>query len=484
MYSPKKMFHKSSFVKYLGKLSNKPLDILLSNRTVRKKIVSFIDKKIKEESFSNKNFPQRVQEDKYFIAKSMIQAMENALEGAKKAPHVRKAIVNFLMNSLFFKEESGYKKFLDKFGRKPPAFLVVSPGKFCNLKCTGCYASSSSASSENLDWEVFSKIVGEQAGLWGSHFTVISGGEPLLYKSKGKTLLDIAKDHSKNFFLMFTNGTLIDGKMAKKLAEIGNITPAISVEGFEKETDKRRGKGVYKKIVEAMKNLKNEGVPFGISITATNENADLVVSDEFVDYYFNKLGACYGWFFQLMPIGRADCLSLMVSPEQRVRMFRKTRSLVRDRGLFIADFWNSGCVSSGCISAGREGGYVHIEWNGNVTPCVFNPYSPANINDVYKKGGNLNDILDAPFFRAIRDWQDEYALKRKPKEMGNLIIPCAIKDHYDSMQKILQEYKPKPIDEAAEKALYDPLYQEGLKKYGNDVAKATDEIWKKEYLES
>jgi hypothetical protein len=52
------------------------------------------------------------------------------------------------------------------------------------------------------------------------------------------------------------------------------------------------------------------------------------------------------------------------------------------------------------------------------------------------------------------------------------------------MQKILVEYHPKPIDTAAQKAFEDSLYQEGLKRYGEDVVKATEEIWKKEYLES
>ena len=36
---------------------------------------------------------------------------------------------------------------------------------------------------------------------------------------------------------------------------------------------------------------------------------------------------------------------------------------------------------------------------------------PINIFDVYKNGGNLNDVYDQPFFEAIRDWQDKYAYR-------------------------------------------------------------------------
>lgn len=47
---------------------------------------------------------------------------------------------------------------------------------------------------------------------------------------------------------------MIDKKMAQKLAELGNVAPVVSVEGFEKETDERRGKGVWRKAMQAMDN--------------------------------------------------------------------------------------------------------------------------------------------------------------------------------------------------------------------------------------
>jgi len=87
-----------------------------------------------------------------------------------------------------------------------------------------------------------------------------------------------------------------------------------------------------------MKNLKEAGVPFGISVTATKNNAEIAVSDELMNYYFNECGAVYGWIFQIMPIGRAKGLDLMVSPEQRLAMYRRTQHLIKDRKLFIADF--------------------------------------------------------------------------------------------------------------------------------------------------
>jgi len=467
----------------LQKYANKPLGLLLSNTVIRKNIIKFVDKKIKRSLLKDKNYPQKVQGDKYYMARSLILAMDKAFQKAGKAPMVRKALVNSLVQNIFLKSHWQAKKFKEKFGRMPPAFLTISPGKFCNLKCTGCYANSSSVSSEKLDWDVLDRIVTEKTNFWGSYFTVISGGEPLLYKSQGKDIIDLAKKHQDNYFLVYTNGTLIDETMAKRLAEAGNITPAISLEGFEKETDQRRGQGVHKRILAAMENLRNAGVPFGISITATKNNADLIMSDEFIDYYFDQQGAVYGWIFQLMPIGRAT-VDLMVTPQQRLEMFRKTQHLIKDRKIFIADFWNCGSVSNGCISAGREYGYLYIEWNGNVTPCVFNPYAVANINEIYQRNGSLNEVLMTPFFQRIKRWQEDYGLGREPDQIQNWILPCPIRDHYKEMKKFIDEYQPTPIDESAKEALQDKEYREKMINYDKSLAELLNPIWEKEYKKS
>ncbi|RLE09458.1 MAG: radical SAM protein, partial [Candidatus Aminicenantes bacterium] len=322
----------------------------------------------------------------------------------------------------------------------------------------------------------------EQKDLWSSHFTVISGGEPLIYKSEGRDIFDLFADHPDTFFLMYTNGTLIDANTAKKLAEVGNVTPAISVEGFEEETDRRRGQGVFKKILHAMENLRQEGVPFGISITAMRHNAELILSEEFIDFYFNKQGALYGWIFQYMPIGRRFTLDLQVTPQQRKWMLEKTWSYIHEQNLFLADFWNCGAVSNGCISAGKPGGYLYIDWNGNVMPCVFNPYTLDNIITIYNQGGNLNQVLLSPLFTRIREWQEKYALQGPPDKMGNILRPCVIRDHYQIMRQIIDETKAKPADEPAAQALQDKDYYVGLLAYDKELQRELDPLWEKNYL--
>ncbi len=156
---------------------------------------------------------------------------------------------------------------------------------------------------------------------------------------------------------MYTNGTLVDDAAARRFAQLGNVCPSISVEGFERETDA----------------LREAGVPFGISMTATRENADVLLSEDVVRHFFDDKGAVLAWIFHYMPIGRSSRIDQMVIPEQRRRMLERQLDLMKNRGLFFIDFWNGGALSAGCISAGREGGYFHIDWNGDVAPCVFIP---------------------------------------------------------------------------------------------------------------
>ncbi|HJO94397.1 MAG TPA: radical SAM protein [Victivallales bacterium] len=394
---------------------------------------------------------------------------------------VRRKRLHMFIN-IFLKRLPKVEKYKKEMGEYPPGFLTIGIGKFCNLNCTGCYANSDDASSEKLSWDMMDKIISEKKELWGSYFTVITGGEPLVWRSQGKNLFDLAEKHSDQFFMFYTNGTLIDEKAVKRMNELGNITPAISIEGYKDETDERRGKGVYAKIENAMKLLKKYHVGFGISVTATRNNAEMLSKPDIYDYYFEKMGATYGWLFQYMPIGRSHTLEMLVTPEQRIHLLRNIQSLIRNKKYFMVDFWNSGTCVEGCISAGSQGGFLYIDWNGNITPCAFNPYSAVNIHDIYNEGKNLNDVLQAPYFKAIREWQEKYGVKRVKDEIGNWITPCLCKDHYKDLRPLIDKYKPTPIDEPAKQALEDNNYKKGMIKHGKDLAEQIDPIWEKEYI--
>jgi hypothetical protein len=231
-----------------------------------------------------------------------------------------------------------------------------------------------------------------------------------------------------------------------------------------------------------MKHLRDAGIPFGISVTATRNNADLVVSDRFVEFFFEEQGITYAWIFQYLPIGRQFDTGLMVTPEQRFKMYQREQHLIRDRGYFIADFWNSGPVSNGCISAGREGGYLYIDWKGDIMPCVFFPYTVDNIVEIYRAGGDLNDALNSPFFKSLRSWQREYGYLKPADEVGDLIVPCPYRDHYDHARKMTLDSRARPADRAAAEALEAEGYRDKMIDYGKDVSSIFEDIWDRMYI--
>lgn len=409
---------------------------------------------------------------------------------------VNRALTDFKLSDATFREASailGRDLLVDKqlrkeksenfqkiYGYSTPSFLLISPSKACNLHCAGCYADSD-AKVQTLDWDIVDRAITEAHDYWGAQFTVISGGEPLAYHSQGKNILDLAEKHPDNYFMFYTNSTLITSEITQRMAELGNIIPMFSLEGWRERTDARRGEGVFDKVMVAMERLHEAGVIYGVSLTATCENAEEILSDEFIDFLFTKKHALIGWIFQYMPIGRSYTLDLMPTPQQRVWMWHQTWKFVREKHLFLADFWNHGTVVDGCLSAGGHGrgGYLNVDWNGNVSPCVFLPYSAANIKDVYARGGNLNDIFNEPFFAEIRNWQIEIKKKTNGK---NLLNPCPMRDHNADLRQFIRKYEAEPNDQNAASAIQDSKYAEGMDAYDAEYQKIVDTVWDKVYV--
>jgi len=460
---------------------------MVNHKYLRKLLVKKADNYIYKSLVNNDSKDLRhVQLKRYQFISAMLHCAIRNVDKGSITKEVIKKIIDVLVQNNLVEGDQSYdqvvEKFKEKYGEPPPSFIVFSPTQICNLKCIGCYASSAANTQATIPYPIVDRVAGETHDCWGSRFMTISGGEPFMYKSEGKTLLDIFQKYSDMFFLVYTNGTLINKEIAERLVKSANATPAISVEGFEKETDQRRGTGTHKKILNAFEHLRQAGVPFGISVTATSKNVDLLLQDEFYDFYFGEQGACYMWEFQLMPIGRGkDEIDLMVNPEKRVRLYRKWEKLLSEKKYCIADFWNSGVLTRGCIAYGRSGGYVYIDWNGNVTPCAFIPYYVDNIYDLYKNGKTLSDALFSDFMKNGRKWQNEYGLEnwKKPK---NWLMPCSIRDHYEIFRNAVLPKNAMPEDEKAKEALESDEYFEVLKNYDRELQGLTEKIWENEYL--
>lgn len=370
---------------------------------------------------------------------------------------------NLFINSLLIgsKIRDRYKEI---YGYKPPYLMVISPTMKCNLRCIGCYAGEYQQ-KQDLDFETVDRILTEAKEKLGIYFVTISGGEPSVWPH----LFDIFKKHNDMYFQIYTNGTLITKEIANKLAEVGNVACAISVEGYETETDKRRSKGVYKKVLNAMENLKEAGVLFGFSATPTKINSDIISSDEFVDFYINQ-GCSFGWYFQYIPIGLKPDVSLMSTPEQRLNLMNKIKEMRNIKKIFFGDFWNDGPFVGGCMAAASRNGsgsYFHINCNGDVEPCVFCHFAVDNI-----KNKSLIEAINSDFFNEIRN---------KQPYSENLLRPCAIIDNPEVLRNAVKSHNAHPTHPGADSLIKDEKIIKHLDNYSLKWQELTDPIWEKEY---
>lgn len=288
-------------------------------------------------------------------------------------PHVTKTLaVNFFINAALTgwpKEE----KLRQKYNCNIPWAILLDPTSACNLHCTGCWAAEY-GHKLNLTYDEIDDIICQGKEL-GVYMYIYTGGEPLVRK---KDLIKLCEKHSDCVFLCFTNATLIDEDFTNEMLRVGNLVPAISLEGFEEATDDRRGNGVYQKVIHAMELLRKKKLIYGISCCYTSANYNSITSEEFYDSLID-LGAYFVWYFHYMPVGNDAAPQLLPTPEQRIGVYEKIRKYRATKPLFAMDFQNDAEYVGGCIAGGRR--YLHINANGDIDPCVFIHYSDSNIRE-------------------------------------------------------------------------------------------------------
>jgi MoaA/NifB/PqqE/SkfB family radical SAM enzyme len=288
----------------------------------------------------------------------------------------------------------------------------------------------------------------------GIYLAVVLGGEPFLRKD----LLEIFEKHPRMFFQVFTHGGFLDEATVEKISGLGNVSPAISLEGYEEETDRRRGQGHFQKVMRAMDLLREARILFACSLTQTRENTDLLTSEGFIDFLIEK-GAILVWYFMCLPVGRDPDIQWMPTPSQRDQL---RQALVRFRAakpILFVDFWNDGRLTNGCMAGGRM--YFHINARGDVEPCVFCHFASDNI-----KGKPLIEVLDSPFFREIRSRQSN---------LKNLLRPCMLIDRPEISREMASwpgVYFTHPGVETLFSQLCEPIDQ-----YAREYGAIADEVW-------
>jgi MoaA/NifB/PqqE/SkfB family radical SAM enzyme len=143
-----------------------------------------------------------------------------------------------------------------------------------------------------------------------------------------------------------------------------------------------------------MADLKAAGLPFGVSVTATKENLDAVLRDEFVSAYVEK-GARLFIFVEYVPVAKGT-EPLVLSAADKVRLQKFCDEQWRKHRAILFAFPGNEEEYGGCLAGGR--GFVHINTGGEVEPCPFAPFSDVSVKDT-----GLADALSSRLLQTVRE---------------------------------------------------------------------------------
>ncbi|MDE5588684.1 MAG: radical SAM protein [Acetatifactor sp.] len=327
-----------------------------------------------------------------YMTRGVERIVSDSLRATLKDPRGSAFMVKFAAAS---RKASKIRAEEEKNGVHIPPFLIASITSSCNLHCAGCYSRCNHATQDSSP---VSQLTGEEwlsifkeADEIGVSYILLAGGEPLLRRD----IIEAAGKMQNIIFPIFTNGTYIDEKYLKLFDKCRNLIPVMSIEGGREETDLRRGKGIYDRLITSMDSIYEKGLLFGASVTVTTENAKEVVSDAFISSLAQR-GCKLVVFVEFVPVTE-ESKELAPGEEER-KLLKEGIGRLREEysEMVFVSFPGDEKSSGGCIAAGR--GFFHINSHGGAEPCPFSPYSDTNV-----KNTSLRKALESPLFTALRE---------------------------------------------------------------------------------
>ena len=354
-------------------------------------------------------------------------------------------------------------------GQVFPPFLYVSIINSCNLRCQGCWVDVAHK-QQTIDPAAFHQLVRE-AKQMGNVFFGIVGGEPFMHPH----LLDMLAEHPDCYFQIFTNGHFLTPERAKRLWQLGNVTPLVSVEGTEIVSDERRGRaGVLNKTLQGIHNALDAGVFTGVCTSLCRTNIDDLLREEWIDRLV-EMGVMYTWFHVYRPMGPNPNPDLCLTPEQAVRARDFVVRMRAKKPIVIIDAYHDGEGKALCPAA--TGISHHINPWGGVEPCPIVQFSTESIHATEADRRPLKEkFLRSAFLADFRKLAAETTrgciVLERPDLLKTLVEAHGAKDA-TARQTALQELGAMKIrtsqyNPAAEIPERNPFYRLAKRLFFND----------------
>ena len=156
-------------------------------------------------------------------------------------------------------------------GKKP--VVVWNITSRCNLACSHCYAAVGSAEeNRELDTRAAMAVL-EDLAAFKCPVVLFSGGEPLMRRDLPELIAYAGRLGLRA--VVSSNGTLLDGDMARRLKEAFATYVGISVDGRPGVHDRFRGvQGAFNRALAGIRACQAAGLKVGLRQTITADTAD------------------------------------------------------------------------------------------------------------------------------------------------------------------------------------------------------------------
>ena len=205
-----------------------------------------------------------------------------------------------------------------------PITLQFELTSHCNLRCKHCYNYSGEDNTikDHMTpekWIEFSKYIVKNGVIFEC---IISGGEPLLLGEDLFRIMDILHEDG-TFFLLITNGFLLDSEKVKRLSKYRYHWLQVSIDGADAQThDKfRQREGSWQRAIDGAFMVSSAGIPLTIAHSVTPYNLKDI--DKMCDlaYYLGASNIILG---EINLSGRtSENRDLLLNKEERAMLLQK-----------------------------------------------------------------------------------------------------------------------------------------------------------------
>ncbi|MGB8194005.1 MAG: radical SAM protein, partial [Chitinophagaceae bacterium] len=248
--------------------------------------------------------------------------------------------------------------------------LRIEVNKACNLACDHCYTEKKGP--PGVEVEQFKSIIRE-AARQGATDLSLTGGEPLIDKPRTYAMIQAGVEAGLKVRLN-TNGILITEAVSAELRNSGITEVQISLNSAEEEDFDVfvHRKGAFRKVKEAIQNLKKEGIETTIRYTLMQRNMhQLVPTYELITQWGVETFKvrCLvqtnhikedGWDEAAGSL-RSVVMDLIVAARHG-----QTKVYIADDGLKAIESREGKCDKLVC-KCGRDA--IFISSDGNISPC-------------------------------------------------------------------------------------------------------------------